>query len=668
MGGAARTLLSLLATAALSLALASTASARPGDLDPSYGDRGLATWPGGLYPTLDEGGSLLTLGRAAGEGFGGSTTVRRTTAAGAPDPTFGEGGVAAVGETFWQGAGLAVQPDGRILVLLTQTDTGSCPCRFLLYRLLPDGQIDPTLDGVEVAIESKYNSGDLQVDPSGRILVPGDGGVLGLTPEGEVDPAFGEDGVVTVNGSVDELERDPTGGYLIGWVRQHEPDRGINIAKIDSDGTTDADWGTDGTVNLGGPPPDMDEAFALAPSASGRVAIGATETGYVGPVPPAPWLFVLDSEGDVDADFDTEPALTLPVPPQGVGIGGLAWDEAGRLLMAGGSAFSNPYAPWSCTSFIARFQADGSPDQGFAEGGLGLFPERFSNFPTCSLGSIALQSDGQILAHFPPAHFPDGAIRSAAARFLAAPGGPDDADADGVLDGDDACPRRSAEHADGCQRAHVPIEFERRNRGFRGRVDAPRACLTNPNEMNSKDGFRTIFLYRERDGEDELVGRSQLSGKRFSFGRKPRGHAYYAQLPAMLQPGVVVCPEVRSPAVGLLKLELGAAKRHKPARRLRARARCDGLDCKLAARAVVKLRRPGKKNLKLRSRRVRTNLEAGERERLTFKLKRRDAKRLRRSIRNSDQTRKRSRVVFKAKARGEGQRDQARERAKLRRR
>jgi hypothetical protein len=382
------------------------------------------------------------------------------------------------------------------------------------------------------------------------------------------------------------------------------------------------------------------------------------------------WLTVLDPDGTPASDFDSQPALglTLPKPSVGFRLNALAWDHQGRLLMTGG-AESAWDAPDPCIAFIARFRPDGSRDDDFAESGLGLFPGSFSTFPSCELRSLLVQPDGRILADLPGASRPNGTadLSPTVARFLAAPGGPDDADADGVVDSEDACPRRAAEHPDGCQRAEVPIDLERRGRSFRGTVEAHRACLTNPNDIEAEGGFRPILLYRERDGEDELVGRTQLRGKRFEFGRKPRGHSYYAQLPEMLQPGVVVCRQARSSAVGLLKLKLGAAKRQKPGRRLHARARCDGVDCKLAARAVVRLKRPGRKNLKLRSGRVRTKLEAGERKRLTFKLKRRDAKRLRRTIRNSDQARKRSRVIFKARARAGGQSDRAKKRARLRR-
>ena len=64
------------------------------------------------------------------------------------DPTFGEDGIALTGVADGSGAvsacGPVVQPDGKILLCSTRLDNGSSGADMFVARFTADGQLDPT--------------------------------------------------------------------------------------------------------------------------------------------------------------------------------------------------------------------------------------------------------------------------------------------------------------------------------------------------------------------------------------------------------------------------------------------------------------------------------------------------------------------------------------------
>ncbi len=183
-------------TALLTLLLAPTGAAQrtstlDGRLDTSYGVDGFAYAPGG--PFLVGGDSVHTP-----EGPMFHTTTSRTTVTGplgitvskqmvdgAPDHSFGQGGAARIDfpiDTY--AAGLAVQSDGKLVISAYQRDWSSnTGYDYVLFRLLPHGELDPEFgDGglliVDLAPEafegiSNDRPGTVVVQPDGNIVVGG---------------------------------------------------------------------------------------------------------------------------------------------------------------------------------------------------------------------------------------------------------------------------------------------------------------------------------------------------------------------------------------------------------------------------------------------------------------------------------------------------------------
>lgn len=163
------------------------------------GGEPVAGWPSEPLPA---GVAPLTAAAVQPDGrilAAGGPNVVRVGTDGRLDPSWGDGGIVSVGVAGYTGSGLAVQPDGKVLLAGMTWNQGR------VSRLLADGRPDPAFggDGL-VTFENPRNLRDVAVRADGRIVVAGaatsrDGGgaaLLGLLPDGRVDPALGPDGLV----------------------------------------------------------------------------------------------------------------------------------------------------------------------------------------------------------------------------------------------------------------------------------------------------------------------------------------------------------------------------------------------------------------------------------------------------------------------------------------
>jgi uncharacterized delta-60 repeat protein len=216
-----------LALVALGLLGVSSAANLPlaGSLDPSFGSGGVVTHSLGSngYPifggiAVQPDGKIVVAG-------GGSVGVHGPLLArylpnGSPDPSFGVGGYVETPSAYWSAAdAVALQPDGKIVVAgRSSAGDPNAVSEFMLARYNPDGSLDISFgtDGItNTAIPEPGTSWNaaasaLAVLPDGKIVAAGSAGwgVFGpcfppsmfalarYTPEGTLDPTFGDGGVV----------------------------------------------------------------------------------------------------------------------------------------------------------------------------------------------------------------------------------------------------------------------------------------------------------------------------------------------------------------------------------------------------------------------------------------------------------------------------------------
>lgn len=174
-------------TAGATQALTLTVRGAAGDIDTSFGGGTLVT-PGGLTDDYVRGVAVQADGKAVVVGHGVFSAASGTDFMlvrhlrdGGLDPSFGTGGKVAT--AFGNGGGsdeaqaVAVQPDGKILVA-GASDQGATGYDFALARYNADGTLDATFGTNGRIITSFGNGADrayaLVVQPDGKIVVGGD--------------------------------------------------------------------------------------------------------------------------------------------------------------------------------------------------------------------------------------------------------------------------------------------------------------------------------------------------------------------------------------------------------------------------------------------------------------------------------------------------------------
>ena len=278
-----------------------------GTLDPSFDGDGRVTtdFNGGVdraYGVAVQADTkIVVAGHAAeADGFGSDYAVARYLADGSLDPSFGVAGTGKVSTDAGVadvGHAVTLQPDGRIVVAGGLSDGGSGQ-NFGLVRYTTDGEPDTSFGALGIAI-ADFGFGSIAdgvaVQPDGRIvatgLTGGDFAVARFEPDGDLDPTFSGDGMVTTDFGVLvfgrpalELARDlaiqADGRIVVVGTIELDRDADLAMARYLDDGTLDGTFGAGGlfTVDFFG---SFDAANDVAIQADGKiVAAGSAVNGF----------------------------------------------------------------------------------------------------------------------------------------------------------------------------------------------------------------------------------------------------------------------------------------------------------------------------------------------------------------------------------------------------
>ncbi len=245
---------------------------------------------------LDMGGTgasavvVLPDGKMLVAGIGGfpdPVTLVRLLPDGTLDVSFGHNGGTVT--TLFEPGGpsnraiikeMAVQPDGRIVLVGASVRYDNPTQHLLFLRYLPDGTPDASFGDAGQVLFPDMGVGEaLTVMPDGKLLAAAQGKLVRLVSSGRLDPTFGSGGVLGpgVPGWVLDMALQPDGNVVLGF--SPDSDGGIGVARIHPDGTPDLGFGTNGASAVRIP---LSYITSIAVDSAGRiVAAGGGSQDHV---------------------------------------------------------------------------------------------------------------------------------------------------------------------------------------------------------------------------------------------------------------------------------------------------------------------------------------------------------------------------------------------------
>jgi uncharacterized delta-60 repeat protein len=292
--------------------------------------------------------------------------VARYNADGALDTSFGQGGLVRPAAAVLLVSGLAQQADGKIVAAGNVQET-------IIVRLNTDGSLDTSFgtDGIvteDICGGTDYIE-DVAIQPDQKIIVVGSCVytaivVARFNTDGGLDISFGTNGVMMTE-IADSREAyavalQPDGKIVVAG----QGGTGINVLRLNPDGTLDATFDGDGVTVV--PEPNgynLAEALALQPD--GKIVVGGYSSDTNGQNFDLE-LIRLNADGSPDTTFDGDGVLVTDLGTDLEEIMSLALQPDGKILASG---YRSP-APNTAQGVIVRYNTDGSLDTGFGDNGV----------------------------------------------------------------------------------------------------------------------------------------------------------------------------------------------------------------------------------------------------------------------------------------------------------
>ena len=307
------------------------------------------------------------------------------------DPSFGGAGQLQVGGVLGYSRAATALADGRVIVAVTEVPVDQYDRSMTLVMVRADGTLDPTF-GVSGRASINIIAGLSGEDARNVVQVDGGFAVLGTVGSGNaftvakvngagvLDAGFGTGGVVRLPGSFANNAIDTADHKLI--VTGNNAQR-ATVYRLNADGSLDTSFGSNGSVSVTGAARVGGAAFAP----DGRLVV--VSGGGANLV-----VTRYSADGVVDTTFGTNGRLDVPHGAQL--IAPMVEDAQGRLIISGYSY--NPVNFAVTTSFIARFNPDGTLDTSFGTGGFVDIQTPVPGWDRPALSAIDVAPDGRITA------------------------------------------------------------------------------------------------------------------------------------------------------------------------------------------------------------------------------------------------------------------------------
>lgn len=267
---------------------------------------------------------------------------------------------------------LAVQPDCKIVTVGHDGTFFNGTC--VVSRFLPDGSLDNTfgLNGVATfSLSGNDQLNSVKLQPDGKIIVAGGRlnealGLARLTPNGALDPSFGNGGKLVFPASTPKLDAPATGLAVLAdgkilLATQSDAGNGQNdnmsvLVRLMPNGALDSTFANGGKLFLDIYPGLHELIDNLLLQPDGKILLAARHFAAVNPSPPV--LVRLLSDGTFDPSFGNDGVAPLIIGIQFYDI----------KVMPDGKIMGLLYFDFD--TFLARFYSNGSLDLSYGVNGM----------------------------------------------------------------------------------------------------------------------------------------------------------------------------------------------------------------------------------------------------------------------------------------------------------
>ncbi|SDU08886.1 choice-of-anchor U domain-containing protein [Halopseudomonas salegens] len=344
-----------------------SAQAAPIELDPAFGNNGVASVA--VDPSagdeaqaiaLDSNGNIVAAGYISAPG--NAFAISRFTADGSLDTTFGSSGIVVNDLTTRPDGAYAVDIDASDNIIVAgRSNVGMGTGDFTLLKYTPAGVLDTSF-GTNGVVTTSFSTSATPYaigrDSNQRIILAGAvaGSIISLaaySADGTLDTSFASSGTLESGAghTLRDLAIDGSDRIIVGGFTANNASADFIVARYLSDGSLDTSFGNNGTVvsDLG----DKDQIYGLTLDADGNIVVAGASGGGLAVARYTP-------DGTLDNTFAGNGWATAD--PSGANdiAYDVAIDPAGNIVVSG---IGGP------NFMLARFDSTGALDTTFNDTG-----------------------------------------------------------------------------------------------------------------------------------------------------------------------------------------------------------------------------------------------------------------------------------------------------------